>query len=220
MRRLGGRAHEDMKAAREQGKQHEEWWPFARLVLLNGVQSGVVSGLFAYMPLYLVARGTSPGTSNTMSTVMLVAAAAGTLLGGRAADRIGRRIVLIAPLLVLAPLIAAVPSLGFLALIPLVVVIGFAMNTNISLVIVLAQEYLPGRIGLASGVTVGMSVGVGGIVVELLGILYDAAGPSADLYVVAGMPLLAAALALTLPRPAAASPESIWSRAVREAFGR
>jgi MFS transporter, FSR family, fosmidomycin resistance protein len=220
LRRLGAQAHEDMKAEREQGRQAEEWWPFARIVLMNGVQSGVVSGLFAYVPLYLVARGTSPGTSNTMSTVMLSAAAVGTLVGGRAADRIGRRIVLIAPLLLLVPLIAAVPSLGFAALIPLAIAIGFAMNTNISLVIVLAQEYLPGRLGLASGVTVGISVGMGGLVVALLGLLGDASGPSAVLYVVAGMPILAAALALTLPRPAAASPESIWSRALREAFGR
>jgi FSR family fosmidomycin resistance protein-like MFS transporter len=100
------------------------------------------------------------------------------------------------------------------------IVIGFAMNTNLSLVIVLAQEYLPGRIGLAAGVAVGMSVGVGSIVVLLLGFLYDAAGPSAVLYVVAGMPVIAAALAASLPRPAACSPASIWSRAAREAFGR
>ena len=224
LRRMGAQANDDMRAERAQGRQVEEWGAFARIALKNGVQSGVVSGLFAYVPLYLVARGTSPGTSNAMSTVMLSAAAVGTLVGGRAADRIGRRVVLIAPLLVLVPLIAVVPSLGFGALIPLAIVIGFAMNTNISLVIVLAQEYLPGRLGLASGVTVGVSVGMGGLVVELLSLLASAvgrsAGPSAALYVVAGMPVLAAALAASLPRPAAASPESIWSRALREAFGR
>ena len=225
MRRLGAQAHDDMRADRAQTGRAEEWSPFIRLVAVNGVQSGVVSGLFTFIPLYLLSRGTSAGTSNLMSTVMLVAAAVGTLLGGRAADRIGRRIVLIAPLLVLVPLIATVPSLGFVSLIPLVVVIGFAMNTNISLVIVLAQEYLPGRVGLAAGVTVGMSVGVGGIVVLLLGLLYDAVGPHAGgpstvLYVVAGMPIVAAALAATLPRPAACSPAFIWSRAAREAFGR
>jgi MFS transporter, FSR family, fosmidomycin resistance protein len=220
LRRLGGQANDEMEADRAQAKRGEEWAPFVRLVFVNGVQSGVVSGLFTFMPLYLVARGTSPGTSNTMSTVMLVAAAAGTLIGGRAADHIGRRIVLIVPLLVLVPLIATVPRLGFVPLIPLMIVIGFAMNTNLSLVIVLAQEYLPGRIGLAAGVTVGMSVGVGSIVVLLLGLLYDAAGPSAVLYVVAGMPILAAALAASLPQPAACSPASIWSRALREAFGR
>ena len=220
LRRLGGQANDEMQADRAQAKRLEEWAPFIRLVLVNGVQSGVVSGLFTFMPLYLVARGTSPGTSNTMSTVMLVAAAAGTLVGGRAADHIGRRIVLIVPMLVLVPLIATVPRLSFVPLIPLMIVIGFAMNTNLSLVIVLAQEYLPGRIGLAAGVTVGMSVGVGSIVVLLLGFLYDAAGPSAVLYVVAGMPVIAAALAASLPRPAACSPASIWSRAARESFGR
>jgi FSR family fosmidomycin resistance protein-like MFS transporter len=220
LRRSGAQANDDMAAERAEGRQAEEWWPFARIVLMNGVQSGVVSGLFAYVALYLVARGTSPGISNTMSTVMLTAAAAGTLVGGRAADRIGRRVVLIVPLLVLMPMIAIVPSLGFVALIPVVIVIGFAMNANLSLVIVLAQEYLPSRVGLASGVTVGISVGMGSLVVVLLGLLGDAAGPSAVLYVVAAMPVLAVVLALTLPEPATASPESIWSRALREAFER
>jgi MFS transporter, FSR family, fosmidomycin resistance protein len=220
MRRMGAQAHDEMEADRANVERAEEWWPFARLVLVNGIQSGVVTGLFIYVPLYLMAHHTSPGTSSTMSTVMLTAGAAGTVVGGRAADRIGRRIVLITPTLLLVPLIATVPSLGFVALIPLVLAVGFAMNTNLSLVIVLAQEYLPGRVGLASGLTVGVSVGMGAVVAALLGPLYDATGPSTVLYVVAGMPVLAAALAASLPQPAACSPASIWSRAAREAFGR
>jgi FSR family fosmidomycin resistance protein-like MFS transporter len=144
----------------------------------------------------------------------------GTLLGGRAADRIGRRVVLVAPQLVLVPLIAVTPSLGFLVLMPAVIVIGLAMNANVSVAIVLAQEYLPGRLGLASGLTVGMSVGMGGLVAALLGLLGDATSPATVLYLVAALPALVAALAFSLPQPAAALPESIWSRALREAFGR
>jgi len=221
VRRFRGREADHSLAERAQKEQRaEEWWPFARLALMYGVQSGVVAGLYAYVPLYLVSRGTSPGSSNTMSTVLLVAAAVGTLLGGRAADRIGRRVVLVAPQLVLVPLIAVTPSLGFLVLIPAVIVIGLAMNANVSVAIVLAQEYLPGRLGLASGLTVGMSVGMGGLVAALLGLLGEATSPATVLYVVAALPALVAALAFSLPQPAAALPESIWSRALREAFGR
>jgi FSR family fosmidomycin resistance protein-like MFS transporter len=220
LRRSGARANVEMAAARELGSSlADEWSPFARIVLVNGIQSGIVAGLFAYVPLHLVARGTSAGSADLLSTVMLAAAAAGTLYGGRAADRIGRRVVLIVPMLVLVPLIAVVPSLGFVALVPTVLIIGFAMNTNISLIIVLGQEYLPGRLGLASGVVVGMSVGMGGLVTVLLSLLANAvgksSGPTAALYVTAALPVLAAALSASLPSPAAASPESIWSRAAR-----
>ena len=66
LRRLGAQAHDEMRADRAQVGRLEEWGPFARLVTVNGIQSGMVSGLFAYVPLYLVARGTSAGISNTM----------------------------------------------------------------------------------------------------------------------------------------------------------
>jgi FSR family fosmidomycin resistance protein-like MFS transporter len=204
LRRSGAQAGQDKLAERAvAGRRREEWWPFARIVLVSGLQSGIVTGLFIYLPLYLVSGGTSPGLANLMSTLLLAVAAVGTLAGGRIADRFGRRWVLIAPMLALVPLIAVVPSLGVLGLIPVIVVIGFLMDANLSLVIVLAQEYLPERIGLASGMTVGVSIGMGGLVAALLGLLGEATGPSTVLYVVAAMPILAAAVSASLPRPGA-----------------
>lgn len=189
----------------------DEWWPFARLAFMYGVLSAVVSGVMAYVPLFLVsARGSSPGAANAMTTVFLVSAALGTLLGGRAADRFGRRLVLLAPPLLLVPALAALPSLSFLAMVPLVALIGLCCNSSVSTAIVLAQEYLPGRIGLASGVTVGASVGVGGIGAALLGLLGDAAGPATVIYAIAVLPLLILVLAATLPRPAAIHRGSRW----------
>jgi FSR family fosmidomycin resistance protein-like MFS transporter len=80
--------------------------------------------------------------------------------------------------------------------------------------LVLAQEYLPTRMGLATGLTIGVAGGAGGLIVLALGLLGDGAGPSAVLYALAALPLLAAVLALRLPRPAAAPPETVWSRQV------
>jgi FSR family fosmidomycin resistance protein-like MFS transporter len=189
-----------------------EWRPFVCLVALYCVASGVTTGLLVYVPLFLVhARGASAPASNVMTSVLLAAAAAGTLLGGLTAQRLGRRFVLLVPQLVLAPAIAFLPSLSYDAMIPLIVLIGIAMNANVSTALVLAQEYLPSRMGLASGLTIGLCSGVGGLIVAVLGLLGDAAGPASVLYVIAALPLVVVVLAALLPRPAAAPPGTVWS---------
>ena len=206
-------AHELHRQAETYGS---EWRPFAVLVCLFCLASGVSTGLLTYVPLFLVqARGTSPAASNVMTSVLLGAAAAGTLLGGIAAHRYGRRLVLIAPQLLLVPAIALLPSLSYAAMIPLVVLIGIAVNANVSVALVLAQEYLPAHMGLATGLTIGLCGGVGGLIVAALGLLGDAAGPSSVLYAIAALPLAVAVLAARLPRPAAAPPETVWELRVK-----
>ena len=188
-----------------------EWRPFACLIALCSVASGVSTGLLVFVPLFLIhARGTTAPASNVMTSILLASAACGTVVGGVTAQRRGRRLVLIVPQLVLVPAIALLPSLGFTGMIPLIVLIGVCVNANISTTLVLAQEYLPRRMGLASGLTIGLCSGVGGLIVAALGVLGDAAGPSAVLYAIAALPLFVAAFAALLPKPAAAPPGTIW----------
>ena len=197
---------------REAQVRSSEWRPFACLVALFCVASAVTMGLITYVPLFLVqARATSPAASNVMTSVLLAAAAAGTLLGGFGAQRLGRRFVLLVPQLLLVPAIALLPSLSYDAMIPLMILIGIAMNANMSIALVLAQEYLPAHMGLATGLTIGLCSGAGGLVVAALGLLGDAAGPSSVLYAIAALPVVVAVLASRLPRPAAAPPETVWS---------
>ena len=192
-----------------------EWRPFVILLALFCLASGVATGLLTYLPLFLVqARGSSPAASNVMTSVLLAAAAAGTLLGGIAAVRFGRRLVLVVPQLVLVPAIALLPSLGYAGMVPVVIVIGLAMNANVGIALVLAQEYLPAHMGLATGLTIGLCGGLGGLIVAGLGLLGDAAGPSSVLYVIAVLPLAVAVLASRLPQPAAAPPGTLWARRV------
>lgn len=198
-------------AAQRFSHLRDEWGPYARLVAFVSIGSIAITGLMVFVPLYLVeAHGISPGHADTMSTILLVAAAFSTLLGGRLADRYGRRSTLVIPMLVLVPLIAVLPSLGYAAMLPVMVVIGLVMNLGMSTFIVVATEYLPGRIGLATGLLVGINVAVGGGVTPLLGWLADTTSPSAVLYVCALAPLIAGLLAATLPRPAATLPGQRW----------
>ena len=212
LRRFRGKPVGEHPLHRQAEVLGSEWRPFACLAALFCVASGVAIGLLTYVPLFLVqARATSPAASNVMTSVLLAAAAAGTLLGGFGAQRLGRRFVLVVPQLVLVPAIALLPSLSYGAMIPLIIIIGVAVNANVGIALVLAQEYLPAHMGLATGLTIGVCGGAGGLIVAALGLLGDAAGPSSVFYAIAALPLVVAVLASRLPRPAAAPPETVWS---------
>jgi FSR family fosmidomycin resistance protein-like MFS transporter len=81
----------------------------------------------------------------------------------------------------------------------LLAAVGIAMDGNFSTTVTLAQELLPRRVGLASGVVVGLSVGIGSLVTALLGVLADAAGLTSVLWAVVGLAALSLALAVAVP---------------------
>jgi len=131
-------------------------------------------GLTAFIPLWLVsARGVPRSRAALALTVMLLAGAAATLAGGRLADRFGRRRVLVGSLLPLAPLIAlTLATPGPAVLVPLALTGAFSI-ASYSVGVVMGQEYLPGREGIAGGVTMGLAIGLGGAGVPLLGLVAD-----------------------------------------------
>ena len=142
----------------------------------------------------------SPALGNTALTLMLFGGAAGTLIMGHLADRFGRRTMLLASMLVLPPLVfcftLAGPFVGML----LLVLVGAATVGTFGITVVMGQEYLPGRIGLAAGITMGLSIGLGGVGAPLLGLVADNAGLSLTMLVIAALPVPGLVLALTLPR--------------------
>jgi MFS transporter, FSR family, fosmidomycin resistance protein len=84
-------------------------------------------------------------------------------------------------------------AIGALAL------IGAATIATFSVTVVMGQEYLPSRLGIASGVTLGLAIGFGGLGAAILGALADATSLRTALEVVAVLPLPALALAMALP---------------------
>jgi FSR family fosmidomycin resistance protein-like MFS transporter len=86
--------------------------------------------------------------------------------------------------------------LAFVLLLP----IGLALFAPASVMVVMGQEYLPANIGIASGVTLGLAVSVGGITTPFYGHLADLYGVQASLIGLIIVPVLAVAVTLALPR--------------------
>ena len=119
---------------------------------------------------------------------------------GPLADTFGRRTVLGASMLLLGPLVFCFTLAGPFVGMAVLVLVGAVTVGTFGITVVMGQEYLPGRIGLAAGITMGLSIGLGGIGAPLLGLLADSAGLTFTMIVIAGLPVLGLLLALTLPR--------------------
>lgn len=177
------------------------WVPFGLLSGVVSLRSVVQFGLIAFVPLYFAGVfSSSEVVSNVALSVTLLAGIAGTLLGGSLADRHGRRTVLLGSLVVLPPLFVCFLLSGEIASMALLAPIGAATVASGSITVVMGQEYLPGRIGVASGFTVGLAIGVGGIGSPALGALADAYGLKSVMVALALLPIPAVLLALRLPR--------------------
>lgn len=178
----------------------DRWGPFARLAGLAAWRSGVYFGLQSFVAAYFIHRfGASEAEGNAALTVVLVAGVVGTLVGGRVADRVGRRPVLVGCMAVLTPLLLLLMVSDGLVAYALLALVGFFTVGNFSITVVLGQEYLPGRIGVSSGITLGAAIGAGGLVAAALGVLADRAGLTAVMLAIALMPVPALLLALSLP---------------------
>lgn len=187
--------------ARAAGGARDDWPSFRRLGVVIVARTFAYFGLLTFVPLYYVGvLDTSNAEGNIALIVMLVGGAVGTLAGGQLADRIGRRPVLLGSLAVLPPLLLAFVAAPPLVATPLLFVIGMAVVATFSVTVVMGQEYLPTRIGLASGVTLGLAIGLGGVGAPALGLVADAEGLETTMLVVAAIPLIGLATAFTLPR--------------------
>ncbi len=105
--------------------------------------------------------------------LFLFAAAIGTLIGGPIGDRIGRKYVIWASILGVAPFTLALPHANLFWTRVLVVIIGVVLASAFSAILVFAQELIPGKIGAVSGLFFGFAFGMGGIGAAALGRLAD-----------------------------------------------
>jgi MFS transporter, FSR family, fosmidomycin resistance protein len=156
-------------------------------------------GLVTFVPLWEVSLGHSKAEGNRLLALMLLTGGLGTIVAGPAADRFGRRPVLLASLAASAPLILVFVLVGGIPGAIALAVTGACVIGTFGVTMVMSQEYLPRHIGMASGLTIGLSIGLGGIAAVALGAVADAVDLRAALYISAAAPLVAILLALPLP---------------------
>src|SRR6185503_10356308 len=172
------------------------------LTLLLGViafRSVAWFGLITFVPLWEVSLGHSKAHGSHLLSLMLLAGGVGTLAAGPLADRIGRRPVLIGSLAAAAPLSIAYVLVGGIPGAIALALVGVCVISTFGVTMVMAQEYLPSRIGMASGLSIGLSIGLGGIAAVGLGALADSVDLRSAMYVAAAAPLVALVLAMLLP---------------------
>jgi MFS transporter, FSR family, fosmidomycin resistance protein len=186
----------------------------ALLLVVVGLRSVAHMGLFTFVPLYEIARGNGAGYGTRLLALFLLAGAAGTLAGGPLADHFGRRTVLVGSFVVATPLIAVYALVGGLVGAVALVAAGAAVIGTFGVSLVMSQEYMPGRIGMASGLSIGMAIGLGGVAALALGAVADAIDLETAVLATAAGPALALVLSFALPpaparRLAEAAPAAI-----------
>jgi FSR family fosmidomycin resistance protein-like MFS transporter len=161
----------------------------------------VIFGSITYLPTFLGEQGLDLLTANTLLSLMLLVGVGGQVLGGAVSDRSGRKETILAGMagtaLFLAGFLMLPGPWGLLSL----MLFGFSLWSSFSVTLAISHEFLPGNLGLASGLLLGLSMGFGGLGVAAIGAIGDAIGLSGALWALLGITLLAIPLFVALPYP-------------------
>jgi len=176
-----------------------QWGALARVIGVVMLRSWVFLSVLQFVPVWYDELGYGRGMYGALQTTIVLAGAVGTLLGGALADRVGQRRV------ILVSMILAIPALLLFAGLPGPIafltgaLFGIICDSSLSVTLVVAQRLLPGRVGMASGVILGLGFITGGIGVPITGAIADALGIQTALMLLGVLLVAGAALGLTVP---------------------
>jgi len=169
------------------------------LLVVVGLRSVAHMGLFTFIPLWEVHKGHGKAYATMVLALFLFAGAVGTLLGGPLADRFGRRPVLRWSFVAATPLILVYVVVGGPVGVLALVLAGATVIGTFGVSLVMSQEYMPGRVGMASGLSIGLAIGLGGIAALTLGAVADAVDLRTAVLATAAGPAVALLVSLLLP---------------------
>ncbi|CAM2882114.1 MFS transporter [Rariglobus hedericola] len=161
------------------------------LIALTFSKYVYLSSLTSYYTFYLIDRfHLSVQSAQYHLFILLAAVAVGTIAGGPIGDRIGRKRVIWASILGVAPFSLALPHVGLGATAVLSVFIGLILASAFSAILVYAQELMPGKVGMVAGLFFGLAFGVAGIGSAVLGKVADHTGINYVFQLCAWLPLI------------------------------
>jgi len=182
-----------------------------KLVFVVSLRSLVHTGLMTLLPLYLLAHKFSVANTGYLMFVTLATGAVGGVIGGYISDRYGRKPLIVGSLVLSSVFFwgflntGGVISFGFLAL------GGMALLSSFSVTVAVAQDVIPENRAIASGLSLGFAIGMGGLAVSPVGKYADIYGVDAAVHLVFLLPVVAAVIALALKGEENAKP--VQSRA-------
>jgi MFS transporter, FSR family, fosmidomycin resistance protein len=174
--------------------------------------------LLAFVPLWIVSLGHSKADGNRLLFVMLLAGAVGTLLLGPLADRIGLRPTLAITQALVTPLILVFVYIGGVPGAVALMLVGVCIVGSFGVTMVLSQLYLPRHVGMASGLSIGLAMGIGGVAAVVLGAVADAIDLKTALTISAVVPAFGLVVCLRLPAPATPAQRSTRSQPAAAPF--
>lgn len=150
-----------------------------------------MASISSYFTFYLMQKfDLSVQSAQIHLFIFLFAVAAGTVIGGPVGDKIGRKYVIWGSILGVAPFTLLLPYATLFWTGVLTVIIGFVLASAFSAILVYAQELLPGRIGMVSGLFFGFAFGMGGLGAAVLGVIADLTSIDLVYKICAYLPLL------------------------------
>ena len=172
------------------------------LILLTFIffRSTLHAGLSTYIPIYYVNYlNGSPIYAGYLLSLFLIGGVFGTFVGAMLSDKFGRKTILTFSMVIVLPMVAAIPFTSGVITMILLVLTGFSLISSFATTLVLSQEMMPGYEGMASGLTIGLTIGLGGVGVTGLGYIADLYGVPAVFSIMPLLPLIAFLLSILLP---------------------
>lgn len=161
-----------------------------------------IAGLSSFYTFYLMEKfQLSVRSAQIHLFFFLFASAIGTIAGGPVGDRFGRKPVIWASILGAAPFALLLPHADLFWTTTLTILIGLVLSSAFSAILVYAQELIPGRVGMVSGLFFGFAFGMGGLGAAVLGVLADRTSIDFVYRTIAYLPLLGVVAALLPKRP-------------------
>ncbi|MFX3623172.1 MAG: MFS transporter [Ectobacillus sp.] len=161
------------------------------LIFLVFARSWYGAGISNFYQFYLIEHyGLSIKDAQFYVFAFMIAGVLGTFFGGPLSDRFGKRNIILFSMIGATPLALALPHVSLGWVIPLFLLIGFILSSSFSVTVVYAQELMPGKIGMVSGLIVGLAFGMGAVGSVALGKLADMYSLSFIMMLCSLLPLL------------------------------
>lgn len=181
-------------------EEKEDWWAFLRLTMFIIGRSVIFYGLNTFIPIYWINHlHQSKMMGSFALTVFAGSGIVGNLIGGKLADKFGKKKVIIIGFLGLTLLLPVFILINnVLIAISLMIPIGSILYATYGPSIVMGQNYLPNRVGLSSGITLGVAISIGAAT-PLIGKIADIYSVWYGIATIACLPILVTAVAMSLP---------------------